>query len=135
VGLRFAAHSLPKISSKENPNWLSGFPQYSSTAPSNPTRVDRSISLAEPDVAWVAERQSAITASFEHKDNEGRQQNLGDEEFPSGHLSHPSPEDRAREAEQSDSQTVRQSFVRRKGANGKGNLSENVPFGEHQGYV
>ncbi len=102
----------------------------SSTASSNPTRVDRSISLAEPDVAWVAERQATITASLEQKNNEGRQQNLGDEELPSGHLPHLPPEDQAREAEQSDSHLSGESE-----RIGKGNLSENVPFGEHQGYV
>jgi len=38
--------------------------KLSPTAPSNATRIDQSVSVAEPDIAWVANRQSAIDAAF-----------------------------------------------------------------------
>jgi hypothetical protein len=38
--------------------------KVSSTASSAATRIDHSVSIAEPDIAWVAERQSAINANL-----------------------------------------------------------------------
>jgi hypothetical protein len=110
----------------------------SSTAPSNATRVDQSVSLSEPDVAWAAARQSAI--------NYGPRFN--------GNGDHPHPEqmprgDEAVEHSLSDRHLDRRGFQSaRHGAReddehlsgetdriGTGNLEDDVPFGEHAGYV
>jgi hypothetical protein len=38
--------------------------KISSTVPSNATRIDQSVSVAEPDIAWVANRQTVIDTAL-----------------------------------------------------------------------
>ncbi len=103
----------------------------SSTAASHQTRVDSSFSLAEPDVAWVAERQSTIDRGLE----KAREERVGDDRESSGeaaeHRHQPSPDlisaeepDRASSLLSGESDRI-----------GQGNLSDDVPFGKHEGYV
>ncbi len=103
----------------------------SSTAAPHPTRVDSSFSLAEPDVAWVAERQSAIDSGLEKKrdQRDGRKRELPGDAADHHHRSTPVPtsaeeNDRASSLLSGESDRI-----------GGGNLGDDVPFGKHQGYL
>ncbi|WP_426122779.1 hypothetical protein [Pararhizobium sp. PWRC1-1] len=110
--------------------------RVSSSAPSVPTRVETSLSLAEPESAWVAHRQSAINAANEqrkrHKDaahdRESPERSDGDcvpdpEDERDGSIRPPSEEEDA-QGLSGESERI-----------GSGNLDEEVPFGQHVGYV
>jgi hypothetical protein len=107
-----------------------------STAPSTATRVDTSVSLSEPDAAWVAERQSVITANrLARKTGKGAQidgeaEGLEEDRQANRHLdlhhSNANSVDDGLAAERLSGESERI---------GSGNLDEEVPFGEHEGYV
>ncbi len=107
-----------------------------STAASTATRVETSVSLSEPDAAWVAERQSVITANrlarktIQDSERDGDAECLEDNGEENRHLDlHPSngkPVDDKLAAERLSGESERI---------GSGNLDEEVPFGEHVGYV
>ena len=110
--------------------------RVSSSAPSNPTRVETSLSLAEPEAAWVAHRQSAINASSEQrKRNEDAPHERGSPEKSDADCL-PDPED-DRDGfirpppEEEDAQLLSGESERID----SGNLDEEVPFGQHVGYV
>jgi len=106
-----------------------------STAASTANRVETSVSLSEPDAAWVAERQSVLTAnrrgrktrqgSERGKDTEGLEKD-GQANRPLDlHPSNGKPDDElAADRLSGESERI-----------GTGNLDDEVPFGEHVGYV
>ena len=102
------------------------------TSASTPTRVDRSTSVfSEPDNAWVAERQNAITEGFEHHRESTHRSLVSAEDEDTGadrHLDHHSDERRHNidEGERLSGESERI---------GSGNLDEDVPFGKHEGYI
>jgi hypothetical protein len=108
--------------------------RVSSSAPSNPTRVETSLSLAEPEAAWVAHRQSAINAA-----NEQRKRDEDAAHEPASPANSdddvvPDPDDDGSIQalpEEGDAQLLSGESERI----GSGNLDEEVPFGEHLGYV
>lgn len=105
------------------------------TAASEATRVNHSVSLAEPDIAWAAARQSAINAGLArenamHPASEplSSGQDGDDHDLADRHLDHHRrpdvcivPED---EHPSGESDRI-----------GSGNLDDDVPFGEHVGFV
>ncbi|MFC5758434.1 hypothetical protein [Rhizobium sp. GCM10022189] len=104
---------------------------------SSATHINHSTSIgSEPDNAWVAGRQAEITAGREGKG--GHHANAGDEERTDGnedpaadrHLDHHStqshPDETSRDEERLSGESDRI---------GTGNLDEDVPFGEHTGYL
>jgi hypothetical protein len=108
--------------------------RISATSASAATRVETSISLAEPDIAWVAERQSAINAAVSEHVN-------------MRHPSEPNPSD---EDGRSDDASARhldlcssqkqddEDGERLSGESeriGTGNLDDDSPFGDHVGFV
>jgi len=103
----------------------------SSTAASHQTRIDSSFSLAEPDVAWVAERQSTIDRGFEKK----RDQSEPNDREPAGDVE----EDRHQSASEiisAEEHDRAPTLLSGESARiGQGNLGEDVPFGKHEGYV
>ncbi|WP_235777111.1 hypothetical protein [Rhizobium mesoamericanum] len=106
-----------------------------STAASTATRVESSVSLSEPDAAWVAERQSVITANLARKarqdselgrDTEDREKDGQANRHLDLHPSDGNPHDDELAEERLSGESERI---------GSGNLDEEVPFGEHEGYV
>lgn len=109
----------------------------SPTVPPSTTQIDRSTSIdSEPDRAWVAERQAQITAGIEMM-NEEHAAELRDEDLddrireekrhhPDHHpeQAHPSEEGAEDEKLSGESDRI-----------GTGNLDEDIPFGEHVGFV
>jgi hypothetical protein len=107
-----------------------------SSAPSTPTRVETSLSLAEPESAWVAHRQSAINAA--------NQQRKRDEDAAHKRASSAKSDGDGVPDPQVDSDgsilapTEEEDAQRLSGESeriGSGNLDEKVPFGQHVGYV
>jgi len=102
------------------------------TSAPSPTRVDRSHSVfSEPDNAWVAERQNAITEGFEHYRNSphhGVDCEANEDDGADRHPDHHSSSSRndTAESERLSGESERI---------GSGNLDEDVPFGKHEGYV
>jgi len=107
----------------------------SSTAAPAATRVDQSFSLAEPDVAWTAERQSAINEGFrrlreDRPDTEEGEQPVKDEDGSVDRLPHhPARAKNEGEAVNSDHLSGESERI------GTGNLEDEAPFGAHVGYV
>ncbi len=112
----------------------------SPTSSSSATQINHSTSIAaEPDRAWVAERQAQITAGLEmmneeraalrsedHDDDKVGEDEQASERHLDNHpgQSHP-PEEIAEDERLSGESTCI----------GTGNLEEEVPFGEHVGFV
>ncbi len=110
----------------------------SPTAPSSATQVNHSTSItSEPDNAWVAERQTEIAShGRRHREEQAAsdsEERIDDEGDPAAdrHLDHhqasrPHPNDADPDEERLSGESERI---------GTGNLDENVPFGEHLGYL
>ncbi|MBO9198444.1 hypothetical protein J5277_30435 [Rhizobium sp. 16-449-1b] len=107
--------------------------KLSPTAPSNATRIDQSVSVAEPDIAWVANRQSVIDAALSEAKTErlvtGEDNRAfdGEEEARGGQgRGHAQSEtDEGAELLSGESKRI-----------GTGNLDdEQVAFGGHTGFV
>lgn len=109
----------------------------SPTAASSATHTNHSTSIgSEPDNAWVAERQAAITAGREKKgehhaavdedervdDNEDR----AADRHLDHHSTHPPVEDADADAERLSGESERI---------GTDNFDDDVPFGDHVGYL
>jgi hypothetical protein len=110
--------------------------RVSSSAASTPTRVESSLSLAEPDSAWVAHRQSAINAAYQRrKDDESAAcrrvsatESDGDG-VPDPEIANDESTSAPGEEENAKSLSGESDRI------GSGNLDEEVPFGQHVGYV
>jgi hypothetical protein len=106
--------------------------KVSGTSASAPTRVDTSVSLSEPEAAWVAERQSIISSELaqrarEETDGLSRDDDVAERASGDRHLAHHShakKEDGSEELLSGESERI-----------GTGNLDEDVPFGDHVGFV
>ncbi len=106
--------------------------KVSGTFASAPTRVDTSVSLSEPEAAWVAERQSIISSELTQRawqeaahsspDNDVQERASGDRHLP--HHSPAQKEDGSEELLSGESERI-----------GTGNLDEDVSFGDHVGFV
>ncbi|MDM9624970.1 hypothetical protein QTL95_03610 [Rhizobium sp. S152] len=100
--------------------------KVSSTVASAATRIDRSVSLAEPDMAWVAERQSAINDIRDPRN--AKRSGLG-EERASEHR------ERGDDKKDADEPATRK-LSGESDRIGTGNLDEDdVPFGGHIGFI
>ncbi len=114
--------------------------KISSTPTSDATRKEWSTSIgSEPDRAWVAERQDQITADFQRLNEElaqERQDAAADDGTSDGdQRRHHGSHNRPRSG--SDTEDA-QSEARLSGESlciGEGNLEEDVPFGQHVGFV
>lgn len=110
--------------------------KVSSSSPSTATRVESSLSLAEPDAAWVAHRQSAINAAIEKRK---RDDGAAHERASPAETDADSVPGRDVDDEGSDAApTNKESAELLSGESeriGSGNLDEDVPFGQHVGYV
>jgi len=109
----------------------------SPTAASSATRVNHSTSIgSEPDNAWIAERQAQITAGSGKKDDhhaaDSDEDRIAGDDDPAAerHLDHHSTHPHA---ETSDPNEERLSGESER--IGTGTLDEDVPFGEHVGYL
>ena len=109
----------------------------SPTAPSSATHVNHSTSIgSEPDNAWVAERQAKITAGSEKKDehhsadSDEDRFDADDDPAAGRHLDHHSTHLHV-EAPDPDEERLSGESERI----GSGNLDEDVPFGDHVGYL
>lgn len=111
--------------------------RVSSSAPSTPTRVETSLSLAEPDLAWIAHRQSAITAAHQQRKrdkdaahNPTTYAECDRDGVPDPEVdriaSIPAPTEEEENAQRLSGESERI---------GSGNLADEVPFGQHVGYV
>ncbi|MDM9627395.1 hypothetical protein QTL95_15915 [Rhizobium sp. S152] len=106
--------------------------KVSGTSASAPTRVETSVSLSEPEAAWVAERQSIISSELakrarEETDGPSRDDDVPERASGDGHLAHHSPGQKDNGSEEllsGESERI-----------GTGNLDEDVPFGDHVGFV
>jgi hypothetical protein len=112
----------------------------SPTSSSAATQTNHSTSItSEPDRAWVAERQAQITASLEmmneeraalrgesHDDDKVDEDEQASERRLDHHSGKAHPPEEIAEAERLSGESARI---------GKGNLEEEVPFGEHVGFV
>lgn len=98
------------------------------------TRKDWSTSIeSEPDRAWVAERQDQITGDLQRLNERLAEERHAevDDERPAGHGA-----DRRGQSEDPDE--AAESEPRLSGESlciGEGNLEEDVPFGQHVGFV
>lgn len=106
----------------------------SSTAAPLATRIQHSVSIAEPEIAWAATRQAAINADQplrhvardapnEHRAYDG--EDLGDR-----HLDHHHSQTAGEETHHPEERLSGESE-----RIGTGNLDKDVPFGDHAGYV
>jgi len=106
--------------------------KVSSTASSAATRIDHSVSIAEPDIAWVAERQSAINANLfspasKHMPHDEHRASGGD----AGHL-----EERDIASREDDGEHTAERLSGESERIGAGNLDDDdVPFGSHSGFI
>ncbi|OJF90764.1 hypothetical protein AX761_23070 [Rhizobium sp. 58] len=110
--------------------------KVSSSAATTPTRVETSLSLAEPDLAWIADRQSAITAANQQRKrkNVAARKRATFVECSLDGVSDPkidSEESIPASTEEENAQFLSGESERI----GSGNLDEEVPFGQHVGYV
>jgi len=95
------------------------------------TRIEHSISVAEPEIAWAARRQAEIDEgledrrkSGEHPHPESNAEDAGSRHLDLHHSESPEQTDDA-EKLSGESERI-----------GTGNLDEeDVPFGEHSGYI
>jgi len=94
------------------------------------TRVQHSISVAEPEIAWAARRQAEIDEGLEDRRKSGGNAQPENDAADAGsrHLDlHPSENlEQTDDAEKLSGESERI---------GTGNLDEDVPFGEHSGYI
>lgn len=112
----------------------------SPTSSSSATQINHSMSIAsEPDRAWVAERQAQITADLEMMNEERavlRDEDHNDasvdedEQASERHLDHHPGQAHHPEGIAEDERLSGESI-----RIGTGNLEEEVPFGEHVGFV
>jgi hypothetical protein len=109
----------------------------SPTAPSSATQVSHSTSIAsEPDNAWVARRQAEITSRGQRHGEEqaatGDEERVDDNDDPAAdrHLDH-HPSHRHEHDVDPDEERLSGESERI----GTGNLDEDVPFGDHLGYL
>lgn len=114
----------------------------SATAHPSPTRVDHSTSItSEPDNAWVAERQSEITANLFARENERLGVTPGkpdphDAKDNEGDMSDRHPDHHLRSSEPPMSElSAEEKLSGESDRIGSGNLDEDVPFGEHTGFL
>lgn len=109
----------------------------SPTAASSATHINHSTSIgSEPDNAWVAERQAEITAGGKRKGahpatagDEGTVDDA-DDRAADRHLDHHSTHPHAQEASPYEERLSGESE-----RIGTDNFNEDVPFGEHVGYL
>lgn len=100
------------------------------TASSGAPRIDQSVSLAEPDIAWTAERQSAINErlfSDKRRSPPDVEHHHADTDRKADHHASDisgTPDDEAEEHLSGESERI-----------GSGNLDDDVPFGDHLGYI
>ncbi len=110
--------------------------RVSSSIASTPTRVDTSLPLAEPEAAWVAHRQSAINTAYQQRKRDGGAPDKGGRSLePDGDGV---PEPQVDEDGSEPSSAEKEQAERLSGESeriGSGNLDEEVPFGQHLGYV
>lgn len=110
--------------------------KVSSTARSTPTRVETSLSLAEPDLAWIAHRQSAINAANQERLRNKAATHKRATSVECDRDDVPEPEV---DSEGSLPATTEEESAQRLSGEseriGSGNLAEQVPFGQHVGYV
>ena len=94
------------------------------------TRVQHSISVAEPEIAWAARRQAEIDEGLEDRRKSGEHPHPENdaESADSRHLDlhHSENSEQTDDAEKLSGESERI---------GTGNLDEDVPFGEHSGYI
>ncbi|WP_337270427.1 hypothetical protein [Oryzifoliimicrobium ureilyticus] len=107
--------------------------KVSGPSPSAHTRVDTSVSLSEPEAAWVAERQSIINSELaqharEQKDGSSRDKNDNKSDPPNSEH-HDHQRDAANEHSTEDRLSGESERI------GTGSLDEDVPFGDHVGFV
>lgn len=109
----------------------------SPTAASSATHVNHSTSIgSEPDNAWVAERQARITAGSgkkgDHHPADGDQDRIDGDDDPAAdrHLDHHSSHPRTKEPDTDEEHLSGESE-----RIGTGNLDDDVPFGDHVGYL
>lgn len=110
--------------------------RVSSSAPSTPTRVETSLSLAEPDLAWIAHRQSAITAAHQRRklDKDVAHERATVAECDRDGVSDPEVENEASNPVPTEEENA-QRLSGESERIGSGNLADEVPFGQHVGYV
>ncbi|NKL23680.1 hypothetical protein [Rhizobium leguminosarum] len=97
--------------------------KVSSANASATTRIDTSISLAEPDIAWVSERQSGINGSHSSPGSRRSADYRGGGEHGDGENQH--GEALPIERLSGESERI-----------GTGNLDDDdIPFGSHTGFV
>lgn len=109
----------------------------SPTVASSATHVNHSTSIgSEPDNAWVAERQAKITAGSGKKDDhhtaDGEEDRIDGDDDPAAerHLDHHSTHPRAEATDPGEERLSGESE-----RIGTGNLDDDVPFGDHVGYL
>lgn len=110
--------------------------RVSSSAPSHRTRVDTSLSLAEPEAALVARRQSASNAANEKRK---RNKNVPRKQVSLVECDREDVSDPEVDSEDPLSAcTAGENAQHLSGESeriGSGNLAEDVPFGKHVGYL
>ncbi|WP_083347507.1 hypothetical protein [Rhizobium sp. LCM 4573] len=105
--------------------------RIAATSPSRPTQVDDSTSItSEPDGVWVAHRQSEITAGLKERAHASRQGGKPDGDELAKHQVDSCPTDDQNGEQPSDEKLSGESE-----RIGQGNWDEDVPFGEHVGYL
>ncbi|MBB3594143.1 hypothetical protein FHX08_004546 [Rhizobium sp. BK529] len=107
------------------------------TAAPSATHINHSTSIgSEPDNAWVAERQAEITAGKEKKGeyhaaaSDHKRVDEGDDRAADRHLDHHSAHPHADDVNPDEERLSGESE-----RIGTGNLDEDVPFGDHIGYL
>lgn len=104
--------------------------KISASAAPAATRVEHSISIAEPEIAWAARRQAEIDEGLEDRRKSGEHalHESEAEDADSRHLDlhHSESGEQTDDAEKLSGESERI---------GTGNLDEDVPFGEHSGYI
>lgn len=108
--------------------------KVSSSAPSAATRIDHSVSIAEPDIAWVAKRQSSINADHLAPRTERRIARDSVETHPDEAAARQRDDRHPNHRDDEEEQSTRLSGESDR--IGNGNLDdEEVPFGGHTGFV
>jgi hypothetical protein len=131
-GPRFPTYS----SAAGSGNVVDKISRVSATAATAATQIQHSTSVAEPDVAWAADRQAAIDEALHRRHGSGGHRPSPAEETEedggnaSRHLDLHATEQSAT-GDESDEERLSGESERI----GTGNLDEDVPFGDHAGYI
>ena len=101
------------------------------------TKVNDSNSItAEPDRAWVAERQDAITAALERRNEDFKDSENGGDKELEGKPGQPREADHHQRGGQDETTVSEEKLSGESPRIGTGNWDdEEVPFGEHVGFL